>query len=841
MWHVTLRGIRANLGRFFLTALSVMLGIAFLSGTLAFRDVLGQTFTNLSAGTSTTDLTVRGAPITTDSPFQGSNSPISETVAEDVTAVDGVEQAFPIYVGNGVLIGTDGQPANIAQAPALAFGWVEETDAGFLMEGTGPQLPTDVVLEAGTAETAGLGVGDTAILLVNAEPVTVDVVGIVSFGSSVAGASITILEPEFARESFSAGGLVSEIGILIEDGADPAAVAETIEETVQGDLEVLTAAEVQAETEEAVSTILDTINTFLLVFVALALGIGIFIITNTFRISVRQRQKEFALLRAIGAAPRQIFTVVFVQAIIIGLVGSAIGVLTGQGLVLAIRAALEAWGMSLDAELIMTPRIIATSMIIGVLVTVIAALLPARAAALTPPIEAMRETSGATEKPLRRRTVAGLVTLVIGLAAFIAGSLRALDAAGTALGLGAFLIIASLIVIFPALVGPAVRTLGWPMRRWSPVQGKVASESAAASPRKTASTAAALMIGVALVATGATLASSVKASLNDIIDSSVTADLVVMTNTPVSDASAGVELMKSVDGVENVDDSVRVGRALIPSDTPEAVIITSLSVAAVQDLGLEFVSGDIGAFEDGRIAIHESYAAEEGLGVGDEVSLLGADGPATLEVGAVVASEFVTSSVYVSPETFSSLQVDNSFIAVIIIDVADGADLDVVKERVISAVDDLYVFQVLDRDDVKGVVGQSIDLVLTMLYALLGLSIVIAALGIVNTLSLSVSDRTREIGLLRAIGLSKGGVRISILIESIIISILGAIIGILVGVPLAIGLNEYLADDSVAINVIPWPALGIMLILAVVVGALASVLPARRAARLNVLDAIATD
>ena len=330
MWHVTLRGIRAHLGRFLLTALSVMLGIAFLSGTLALRDVLGQTFSNLSAGIATTDLSVRGTPLESQNAFESSNSPISDTLAVDVEAVDGVADAFPIYSGTAVLIGSTGQPANVGQAPPLGFSWTEETDSQFLSAGRAPESADEVVLESGTAEAAQLSVGDPAILLIDGAPRDVEVVGIVSFGSSVAGASITLLENDFARESFSPNGMVFEIGVLIEAGADPETVAATIEADL-GEVDVLTAEEVQAETEEAVSSILDLINTFLLVFVAIALGIGIFIITNTFRISVRQRQKEFALLRAIGASPKQVFGVVFVQAIIIGLLGSALGILLGQG------------------------------------------------------------------------------------------------------------------------------------------------------------------------------------------------------------------------------------------------------------------------------------------------------------------------------------------------------------------------------------------------------------------------------------------------------------------------------------------------------------------------------
>ena len=394
----------------------------------------------------------------------------------------------------------------------------------------------------------------------------------------------------------------------------------------------------------------------------------------------------------------------------------------------------------------------------------------------------------------------------------------------------------------PTLVGPAVAVLGWPFRRISPILGKIASESTKASPRKTASTASALMIGVALVATGATLATSMKASLSDITDSAIQADLVSMTNLPISDPSVGVERMEQVDGVASVDTSVDAGRAMIPGEQSAPAYVVSMSDYAVDALGLEFVEGDMIAFTDGNLAIHESFADSQDVGLGDTISLLGADGaPVEFEISAIVSTEIIMTEMYVSEDVFSTLQLDGINTAVILIDVADGYDITEVKEEVIASVDDLYVYQIFDKDDLAGMIGQSIDMVLTMLYALLGLSIVIAALGIVNTLSLSVADRTREIGLLRAIGLSKRGVRGSIVIESIIISVLGAAIGIVVGVPVAIGLTTYLADDADAIFAIRWGTLGIILLLAIIVGALASILPARRAARLDVLEAIATE
>jgi len=245
MLQVTLRGIRAYLGRFLLTALSVMLGIAFLSGTLAFRDVLGQTFMDISSGTSSTDLTVRGEPVDSDSPFQDSNLPISSARADDVAAVDGVNSAFPIFAGSAIVIGADGQPANLAQAPPLAFGFTEQTDTDSLIAGRAPESADEVVLEEGTAEAAELGVGDSAIVLVNATPVDVEVVGIVSFDASMAGASIVFLEPDFAQESFSPSGMVAEIGVLLDEGASPIDTAARIEAEL-GDVTVLTPEQVQA-------------------------------------------------------------------------------------------------------------------------------------------------------------------------------------------------------------------------------------------------------------------------------------------------------------------------------------------------------------------------------------------------------------------------------------------------------------------------------------------------------------------------------------------------------------------------------------------------------------------
>lgn len=841
MWQVTLRGIRAHLGRFLLTALSVTLGVAFLSGTLSFRDTFSDTFSNLVDSTMTNDIYVTG-PETAESMAAGmSNDPVPADLVDEISTVDGVERVVPTYAGLAMIYDSQGQPVNMANAPSLGFSYDGGRSAEQIISGTEPSGQDEILVEKSTATRAKIEAGDTVTIIVGTEPMDVRVSGIIELDSSMAGASIVFLPSQWAESLWGDTGTASEIAVDIASDSDADTVKERITEAIGETYVVRTAEEYSEDAREVVDQVVNMLGMVLLMFVVVALGIGTFIIANTFQISVRQRQREFALLRAIGASPRQVFLVVLIQAIVVGLIGSIVGVLAGQGLILGIRELISAAGMPLDSNLLMRASTALASIVIGTVVTVIGSVVPARRAALTPPVEAMRDVSGATQKPVGRRTIIGVSVLVVGAALVYLGGWRVVDWHGAALGVGALAAVTGTILVTPALVPAFARVLTWPARAFFAPIGQLASGSMTSQTRKTATTTSALVIGVALVAAGATVADTTKASLTDIIRTNVTSEIMVILNVPTDDVSHGLAVIEGADHITDADASFATGQADVTAGgepfrgqvgSPHPDLVGS-------DLGMRLIDGDDRALENGSWVVSQMTADDHGIEVGDTVTVDGVKGAVTGEVGAIVESFLFPFDVFMPEEDGAELTLMNPSVNAIVV-TTDG-DVAAAKQSIIDAVDGLYVFTVYDKDDLADMVVGQIDQLVTMLYAMLALSIVIAILGIINTLSLSISDRTREIGLLRAVGLSRRSVTSMIMTESLVMTLMGAILGVALGVPLGLALATYLADDMTIIFTIPWATLGFMAIISIIVGIIAALLPARKAAKLKILDAIAED
>lgn len=613
-----------------------------------------------------------------------------------------------------------------------------------------------------------------------------------------------------------------------------------VSQAIGGDHVVRSAAEVRAEEKDAFEGLLTIINTLITVFVAIALAIGTFIIANTFHMSVRQRQRQFALLRAIGAAPGNVFAIVICQAIVIGLVGSALGLLLGQGLLIAIRSAIESLGMPLVGDFTLAPATALLSLAIGVVVTVVSAAIPARRAALTPPLEAMRETSGASEPPLKRRTIIGAVALAAGVPLVIASALGNLP--GWSLGIGAALTVLVVFLLAPALIAPAILVLGAPLRRLNDVPATLASRALRASARKTATTVAALIVGVALVAGGATLATSIKSSLASAYDEIADFDLLMQPITSMSDAPQALERIAANDGVDAILGSVRMGYAMVSGEGgPVEGQIAAIDPAVTGPLGVSAVAGSLADFAAGNVIVGEDLADDQGWSVGYVLTIAGQGEALQAPIAAIVATEMMVVPVGLTSGDFAALNPAFPTLASTLIDVADGADIAAVKAQLTAELKDLHLYRIMDREDMVDAGSAAIDTALTFLYALLGLSIVIAILGVINTLSLSVADRVREIGLLQAVGVSRGSIRALLLHESVLTTLIGSILGIALGVPLAIAVYAFMSDGGTLSISIPWASLGLLVAAAIVVGVLASVIPGHRAARIDIVDAIHAD
>ena len=856
MIRVALRSVRAHAGQFLLTALAVVLGVTFLSGTLALRGVLSDTFSALMSSTITADLYVTGQPIRSAQSSGGGvlTEKIDGALAERIAGIDGVRTAHAASSLNGTLVGADGSPVTSTGAPTIIVPAFPDEPGRRMVAGRAPSGTDEITLESDALKRSGLAVGDRTHLVVNGAPSEVTVVGEFTFGTSMAGATLVAGDPDWIMGLAAPDGKVSQIEINLGDGADAASVRQRITTLLPDSARLQTRAERIDEQNAYVESILGYVQTFLLVFVVLAMFVGSFIIMNTFAMSVRQRQKEFALLRAVGASPASVFGTVLFQAVVIGLVGSLIGVAGGIGLTRLLVAGLEAYGMSLPGGVPMTSGVIAASIAIGLLVTIVGALLPARDAALTPPVEAMRGTAGAREKPLRVRGGIGAVLAAAGLAVVIAAWVdEDLSRRTTALGAGAGALVLGLLVCSPVLARRTIAVLAMPLRLMRPV-GRLAARNLAAAPRRTAATSAALVVGMALVCAGSIIAASMQASISGIVNDSMRADLLVRAPTSSGQLTPlPAEMTERISALDGVEEATGYAVSSVTTTMPDGGGSTGYMVAIDPQRYSDFydpgvTAGSLDSLDDTHVAAF----ADSGLQLDDRVTITGPTGSVTATVSAVADSKGLIGTLYATPGVAAAvgswtvpISADPGEVLAspqgLFISLADGADMGAVQSEIREIVAPAYVFEVLDANELSDQVGQTADQMLAVLYALLGLSLVIAVLGIVNTLVLSVSERTREIGLMRAVGLGRAQVTGEIMCESVLTAVYGTVLGGAVGVLLAGALRSVLADRGLTELAIPWPQLMIMLAAAIVVGVLAALWPALRALRLPVLQAIATE
>ena len=860
MNRVAWRSVRAHAKQFFLTTFAVVLGVAFLSGTLALRASMSETFSKLTSSTITSDLYVQGPKIASDDNNDSSDStqtqPIDSSLADQIKQIDGVEAAKPGAQTTGVLVGANDTPVSNMGAPTLFLPLYDKEPGLTWAQGRMPQGGGEIALESGALKNSGLKVGDKTHIVIQGQPTEVTVVGEFHFESSMASATVVGMDPDWLMPIAAPDGKVSDITIDLAKGASLDTVKSKVAKVVPDDAQVKTRAELIKEQNKTIESQLGFVQTFLMVFVVVAMFVGSFIIMNSFAMSVRQRVKEFALLRAVGASPGSVFGIVFLQAVVIGIVGSALGVAAGAGLLAGLAKLLDNMGMPLLEGTGLTAPIIVISLVVGLAVTIIGALLPAREAALTHPVEAMRGVSGSREKSLVLRTIIGGLLLAAGAAAVAAAWVNEdLEQRQLIMGLGAGGVVLGLLIVSPTLARPVVAVLGLPFRMLRP-SGRLALRNIVHNPRRTANTSGALMVGMALVCAGATLAASFSASTADEIDRSLKADFLVQpatmssSNTKLSSEKA--KELAAIDGVKETSSYTLYVNAVTKPDGSQNPAATSLVIDPAtysSAYDIRVTSGSLSDLDATHVAVNKN----ENLKMGDKVTLTGPNGSVEATVGAIVDPKGIGGTYFYSPKVAAavgswtspgtSTDPDHVLDAPLgmLLTLEDGANLDTVRHKAEDIVADTYQYSVNDASQLSDKVGQRINQMLAVLYGLLGLSIVIAILGIVNTLVLSVSERTREIGLMRAVGLGKTQLSGEIITESVLTSVYGTVLGGATGVVLAAALKKILEDQGLTSLSVPWGQMVGMLALSVVVGIIAALWPALRASRLPVLDAIATE
>lgn len=847
MIRIAWRNLRAHLRRFQMSLLAVVLGVAFLSGIFALRATLADSYNSLVASTNTYQYYLVGK--TQGEKVEG-QAPVRKSLplktVHQAEKISGVKYADPYLVDICMLADQDNKRLGKGgQVSLLQVIYPGHAPQPRLLKGHAPHGEQEVALEESAAKRLGITTGQKLKVYVSSEGKTAKVSGIYRFPTPVSFTNYVFVDADgFVPLTQKPAPLATNaVGITAEKGMSSQKLRASLNNEFSDTAQVMSQAEYNDEINAAANSSLDFINVFLLVFAAIALFVGAFIISNTFQMMVRAQQPQFAMLRAIGAGGRQVFSIVALQGLLVGTLGSLIGV--GAGYLLT---RLVSWGLAKAGfealQIGWSWSITLLALTVGILVTVIGSLWPARSAALTPPVEAMRQNTQ-TQKPVWPRAIMGAVVLAFAVG-LLAWACSDSGKTGRWLGIGsALFLLAMLILVAPlsAVIVKALAGLIW----WLRPHARLAMRTLTANLRQTANTAAALMIGVALVAVGATLAASTKASTKSVIDQQINADLVVSTDpTVVSLSPSLLNKAAQVSGVEQVDLMTGIGlfRMTVPGKNPVQTMVQVTYPQFQRYIKMDAITGSTADYfsqsADGPQAlVASSWAQSQGLAPGDKIQIGGIHGQETVTIAATVDTGFIFLDVMVPHSLANKLGPEAADITTsAAIEIKDGADLDQVQREVQKVVTKNPFMVVQTHKEAADRVAATVDQVLSVLYALLALSLVIAALGIMNTLSLSVQQRFRELGLIRTVGLSSRGLSLMITVESVLITLAGTLLGIGGGVCLAVFLCRYLADRGISIIEIPWGSLGLICLLAVLVGTIAALLPARRARRMPVLEAI---
>ncbi len=805
MLHLTLRELAAKKLRLLTTAIAVMLGVAFMAGTMVLTATISKTFDGLLTDSyAGTDAYVRST--SEISPEFGRQRPrLDASIVDTISHVDGVAAAEAKVSGYAQLVDANGKPVGDPGQGAPTFGesWTTaaELNPYRIAEGHAPTGPDEIVIDRHSAKVGGIDVGDTTTVLTKQGAQQFVVAGIATFGDadSMGGASAVLFDATTAQELVAEPGQVDAVAVVAADGVSEQQVSDNIAKVLPAGSEVLTGQQITAETQSDVKDGMSFFNTFLMVFAVIALFVGAFIIFNTFSIIVAQRQKEMALLRALGASNRQITRSVLVEATVVGLISSAAGVAAGVGVARLLKALLDAFGLDIPGG----PVVVQTSAIviclaIGTIVTVASAMIPARRAGRIPPIAAMRSVAIDRAASSRKRMVVGSTILAAGIGSLVAGLSGGTI---TLVGLGAAVMFIAVAVLAPVLARPAARLIGLPMAKLGGVSGTLGRENAMRTPKRTASTAAALMIGVALVGFIMTFAASAKASINGSVDRDFHGDYVLDTGTfGIGGVSHNLATDLAARPEFSAVSSARFTAAAVDGSVTELNSFDGATLTSIFDI--EPQQGDVKTLGADGIAVEDGFAETHGWTLGSSVPVTFAEGSTNLTVEAIYGDGTWTGSTFVDHAVLDSFGID-PLDAKIYVRQAESTDAATARSVLDQAATTYPSVEVMDQAEFKASKASDIDTLLNLIYALLGLAIVIALIGITNTLALSIFERTRELGLLRAIGMTRSQLRATVRWESMIIALFGTALGLSIGLFFGWSMVHALADQGFDSFVVP--------------------------------------
>ena len=852
MLYTTIQSLLAHKIRLFTTALATALGVALMAGTLVLTATVTRTFDNLFFDVyKGTDAVVRGEAVFEAPENMGDQRPrVEAALVEKVRAVDGVRAAEGGVFGYARATGSDGEALGNPEmgAPALGTAWpaTPELNPYRLTEGREPRADNEIVIDVQSSKDGKLSVGDTTTVLTQSAPQQMTIVGITKFGDadSPGGATIVAFTPQAAQRLMIRDTTkFDDISVVAEDGVSEEQLTSRIRDVLPDGVEAITGEAITKESQDAVQEGMSFFTTFMMIFAIVALLVGGFMIFNTFSITVAQRTRENGLFRALGATKRQVLLAVILEALTVGVVASIVGILAGVGVAAGLKGLFSLIGMPLPAGgLVFGIDTVIVSLVAGIGITVVSAVSPARKAAKVAPVEAMHEGHvGSTGYGSKERVMVGSAVLTAGVAALFVGLYAEVGNALAVVGIGALLVFFGVAALGRTVSLPLSRFLGAPLPRLRGITGELARENAMRNPKRTAASASALMIGVALVGFITIFVSSAKASLDETLDRAFTADFIVNSGAGMW-GGVDPELAAKLADLPEVKSAtgIKAGSAVV-NDT--ARLLFAVNPATAFDIvDVDPIAGELQAMTDpSTIAVHEDEAKDKGLSVGDTVPVTFKDtGRKYLRVALIYGEEQPAGDYFIGTATHAANFADD-FDMQVWVKSAEGVSTGAAMAAVEKVTAAYPGTDVLDQQGIRDANAAPLDQMLTMVYALLGLAIIIALMGIGNTLALSIFERTRELGLMRAVGMTRSQLRQSIRWESVIIALQGTVLGLLIGVFFGWVFVKAMDEWNLTALRIPWSSLAVVVVLAAIAGMVAAILPSRRAAKLDILRAVVSD
>ncbi|MGP4086052.1 ABC transporter permease [Streptomyces sp. KR55] len=842
MFRTALRNVLAHKARLLMTVLAVMLGVSFVSGTLVFTNTISDALQKSSAkGFDQVDVAVTAEGREDTGDTIGRTPELTQALLDDAAKVPGAATATGVVSGFTAIADKDGKLIGGGFQSQGGNYWGDKDPRYPLKSGAAPHGKDEVAIDSETARRAGYQVGDSLRLSVDGPVLTPKITGIFTTdnGNVAAGGSLALFDTATAQQLFGKTGTYDEIDVTAKAGVTQAALKAELDRALPKDVvETTTGRQLADDQAEMIASSMSGLKQGLLVFAGIALFVGTFIIANTFTMLVAQRTKELALLRAVGASRKQVTRSVLIEAFVVGAVAAVTGLIAGVGIGAGLRSLMGALDATVpDGPLVISPGTIGTALAVGILVTMLAAWLPGRRAAKIPPVAAMSSVHAqATVKSLVLRNTIGALFSAAGVAVILAATTMNGSDGQAPMGMGAVLLIIGVFILTPLLSRPLIAAAA-PVLRIFGMSGKLARQNSVRNPRRTAATASALMIGLTLITGMTVMAGSLQKSIDKMASSALRADYVVsMANGNTLSPDVDRKL-KATDGV-TATSPLRNAPSRIDGETEYLTGVTGGTIGELTDLKVDDGSFRVGGTD---VVVDDDTATSHGWKAGSTFTASFEDGK---------KQQLTVAGVYEGNEMIRGIMLDN---ATLTPHVAEPTDMQVMvktsdgpsgatKDRLEEALGSNPAIKVQDKKDISNEIAQMFTLMLNMLYGLLAMAVIVAVLGVINTLAMSVFERSQEIGMLRAIGLDRKGIKRMVRLESLVISLFGGVLGIGLGVFFGWAAGELLASTMATYElVLPWTRMAVFLLLAATVGVLAALWPARRAARLNMLSAIKSE